>query len=263
MSRSFLALCLSLTMVAAGALSGETLAQSAAQSPYAKANRRDAIFLRFPEMAQRYWVDTETMAASHKSVAVPMPKQCSFVYSDAYTKGFMSEREVQDTAVSNCNRHLAELGPLGENYPTNCSCKIVISDDKYVVAPETMPEASPPQAYGPSSIFYRDPKGNVARLNGVTRYGALIGHDRSVTFSVENVRAEPVCEGTFTNETASTGRFSLSCFDGKFSGHGTYESKVGAPNDHIIARGSTPNGQPVVLVIGLPAQLAVNTYGGI
>jgi len=259
MFRPILAAFLALTTLAAGALSGETLAQSAAQSAYGKANRRDAIFLRFPEMAQRYWVDTETMAASHKSVAVPMPKQCAFVYSDAYTKGQMSEREVQDTAVSNCNRHLAELGPLGENYPTNCACKIVISDETYVVAKETMPD----QAYGPSSIFYRDPKGNVARLNGITRYGALIGHDRSVIFTVENVRAEPVCEGTFTNDTANSGRFSLSCFDGKFTGRGTYESKVGAPNDHIIARGSTPNGQPVVLVIGLPAQLAVNTYGGI
>ena len=254
MFRPILAAFLALTTLAAGAW-----AQSAAQSPYGKANRRDAIFLRFPEMAQRYWVDTETMAASHKSVAVPMPKQCAFVYSDAYTKGQMSEREVQDTAVSNCNRHLAELGPLGENYPTNCACKIVISDETYVVAKETMPD----QAYGPSSIFYRDPKGNVARLNGITRYGALIGHDRSVTFTVENVRSEPVCEGTFTNDTASSGRFSLSCFDGKFAGKGTYESKVGAPNDHIIARGSTPNGQPVVLVIGLPAQLAANTYGGI
>ena len=254
MLRPILAAFLALTTLAAGAW-----AQSAAQSSYGKANRRDAIFLRFPEMAQRFWVDTETMTASHKSVAVPMPKQCAFVYSDAYTKGQMSEREVQDTAVSNCNRHLAELGPLGENYNTNCACKIVISDETYVVPKATMPD----QAYGPSSIFYRDPKGNVARLNGVTRYGALIGHDRSVTFSVENVRSEPVCEGTFTNDTASSGRFSLSCFDGKFTGRGTYESKVGAPNDHIIARGSTSNGQPVVLVIGLPAQLATNTYGGI
>ena len=46
----------------------------------------------------------------------------------------------------------------------------------------------------------------VARLNGVARYGALIGRDRSVTFAVENVRGEPACEGTFTNDTASTGR---------------------------------------------------------
>jgi hypothetical protein len=254
MYRSLLAAFLALTVLAAGAW-----AQSAATSSYGKTNRRDPIFLRFPEMAQRFWVDTETMAATHKSVAVPMPKQCAFVYSDSYTKGQMSEREVQETAVSNCTHHLADLGPLGENYGVACTCRIVISDEAYVVPRETMPD----QAYGPASIFYRDPKGNIARLNGVAHYGALIGRDRSVTFAVENVRGEPVCEGTFTNESAKNGRFSLSCFNGQFNGSGTYDSKVGAPNDHIIARGSTPNGLPVVMVIGLPAQLAANTYGGI
>ncbi len=84
-----------------------------------------------------------------------------------------------------------------------------------------------------------------------------------MTFSVENQRAEPVCEGTFTNDTAASGRFSLLCFNGKFGGSGTYETRMGAPNDHIIARGAARNGQPVVMVIGLPAQLAANTYGGI
>jgi len=113
------------------------------------------------------------------------------------------------------------------------------------------------------SIFYRDDRGNVARLNGVARYGALIGRDRSVTFSVENPRAETVCEGTFTNESASAGRFSLNCFGGKFSGNGSYQTKFGAPNDHIIGRGQTGRGQPIVLVIGLPSQLAVGTYGAI
>ena len=113
------------------------------------------------------------------------------------------------------------------------------------------------------AVFYRDEKGNVARLNGVARYGALIGRDRSVTFSIENVRQEHVCDGTFTNENASSGKFSLSCFSGRFSGQGGYESKTGLPNDHIIARGSTNHGLPIVMVIGLPAQLAAGTYGGI
>ena len=49
-------------------------------------------------------------------------------------------------------------------------------------------ETLPDQAYGPTSIFYRDDRGNIARLNGVARYGALIGRDRSVTFSVDNPR---------------------------------------------------------------------------
>ena len=254
MLRAAFAAVLVLAVFAVGAM-----AQTAAQSPYGKAERRDAIFLRFPEMAHRFWDDSETKTASHNAVAVPMPRKCAFLYADAYTKGQMSEREVQETALSSCNHHLAELGPLGDNYAATCQCRLLISDGKYVVPRETLPDA----AYGPASIFYRDPRGNIARLNGSARYGALIGHDRSVTFQVENPRAEPVCEGTFTNEGTASGRFSLSCFYGKFSGSGTYESKLGAPNDHIIARGQTPAGQPIVMVIGLPSQLATSTYGGI
>ncbi len=119
-------------------------AQSAASSPYGKAERRDPIFLRFPEMAKRFWEDTETMAASHKSVAMPMPRQCAFTYADAYTRNQMSEREVQETAVSACRQKLTQLGPLGENYPVDCQCKVVISDGAYVVPRDTMPD----QAYG-------------------------------------------------------------------------------------------------------------------
>ena len=112
-------------------------------------------------MAQRYWENPETNAASHKVVAVPMPRQCAFLYADSYSKGQMSEREVQQLAVSNCNRKLAELGPLGENYSVDCRCQVVISDEHYVVPRSTLPTES----YGPVSIFYRDPTGNVARLN--------------------------------------------------------------------------------------------------
>jgi hypothetical protein len=114
-------------------LAGSAAAQYASNSNYGKPERRDPIFLRFPEMAQRYWVNTETMAASHKSVAIPLPRQCSFLYADTYTRGQMSEREVQETALSACNRKLSELGPLGENYNVACQCRIVISDDRYVV----------------------------------------------------------------------------------------------------------------------------------
>ena len=234
-------------------------AQYAANSSYGRPERRDPIFLRFPEMAQRYWVDTDTMAARHKAIAIPLPRQCAFVYADTYARGQMSEREVQDTAVSACNRKLAELGPLGENYNVNCQCRVVISDNTYVVPRDAMPD----QAYGPTSIFYRDNQGRIARLNGLARYGALIGHDRSVTFTIENISGQPVCEGTFTNESAGTGRFALSCFNVKFGGRGNYDSRLGAPNDHILARGQTAGGQPIVMVIGLPAQLAANMYGGI
>jgi hypothetical protein len=255
LARLLLTAAFGLTLLSGAAV----LAQSAAQSHYGKAERRDPIFLRFPEMAERYWVNTETMAASHKAVAVPMPKQCAFLYADAYTKGQMSEREVQETALSTCNRRLSELGALGENYGVHCGCQVVISDETYLVPRNTMPD----MAYGPVSIFYRDDRGNVARLNGVARYGALIGRDRSVTFAVENVRGEEVCDGTFTNEGTASGKFSLSCFNGKFAGQGGYQSKTGMPNDHIIARGQTARGLPIVMVIGLPSQLAAGTYGGI
>ena len=235
------------------------LGASAGAQSYGKAERRDPLFLRFPEMADRYWERSETSNASTKVVAIPMPKQCAFLYADAYTRGQQSEREVQDIAVSNCNRRLTELGPLGENYGVDCRCQVVISDERYMVPKSSMPD----DAYGPTSIFYRDDRGNVARLNGLVRYGALIGRDRSVTFTVENPRGEQVCTGTMTNENPGSGQFSLSCFGGKFAGRGSYESRTGAPNDHIIARGQTGRGQPVTMVIGLPAQLAANTYGNL
>ena len=236
-----------------------TLAAGAWAQSYGKAERRDPIFLRFPEMAQRFWENSETMTASHKSVAVPMPKQCAFLYADTYTRNQMSESEVRQMALSNCNAKLQQLGPLGENYGVACQCQVIISDGAYVVPREALPE----QAYGPASIFYRDDRGNIARLNGTAKYGALLGRDRSVTFSVDNPRSEPVCEGTFTNEGLRNGRFALSCFQGKFTGNGTYESHTGSPNDHILARGQTQRGQPVVIVIGLPSQLAANMYGGL
>jgi hypothetical protein len=249
---------LGLFLLAAIALAPAAWAQTAAQSQ-GKAERRDALFLRFPEMAERYWVNPETNAASHKVLAVPMPRQCAFLYADSYSKGQMSESEIQQLAVSNCNRKLTELGPLGENYNVDCRCQVVVSNEHYVVARSSLPTES----YGPVSIFYRDQSGNVARLNGLAKYGSLIGRDRSVTFAVDNPRGEQVCEGTFTNESAGNGRFSMSCFGGKFSGTGGYQSKTGAPNDHIVARGQTGQGLPVVMVIGLPAQLAAGTYGGI
>lgn len=238
---------------------GSAWAQSALTSPYGKAERRDPLFLRFAELADRYWVNTETMVATHKAVAVPLPRQCAFLYADSYSRGQMSETEVQQLALSACNRRLADLGPTGENYSVACQCKLVISNDMLMVPRDSLPD----EAYGPTSIFYRDDRGNVARLNGYARYGALIGRDRSVTMTIDNSRGEQVCDGTMTSSGANNGSFSLSCFGGKFSGSGGYQSKNGAPNHHIVGQGKTASGQPVVLVIGLPSQLAAGTYGGL
>lgn len=254
MIRTILAgLFVALTMV------GSALAQSAVQSPYGKANQRDPLFLRFAEMGQRLFVNTDTRAATHNAVAIPLPRQCAFTYADAYSRGQMSEREVQDMALSACNRRLAELGPTGENYNFACQCKLVVSNGTLMVPRDQLPD----EAYGPTSIFYRDDRGNVARLNGVARYGALVGRNRSVTMTVDNARGEHVCDGTLTSSGGASGAFSISCFNGKFSANGSYQSRSGAPNDHIVGQGQTVRGQPVVMVIGLPSQLAASTYGGL
>lgn len=252
MIRLLLAAALALSSAAA-------LAQSAATSPHGRANQRDPLFLRFAEMAERFWVNTDTMAASHKAVAVPMPRQCAFTYADAYSRGQMSEAEVQQMALSTCNQRLAQLGPIGENYTIACQCKLVISNGMLMVPRESLPD----EAYGPTSIFYRDDRGNVARLNGYARYGALVGRNRSVTLTVDNPRGERVCEGTLTSTGGPSGAFSLSCFNGRFASNGSYQSRTGAPNDHIVGQGQTARGQPVVLVIGLPSQLAAASYGGL
>jgi len=54
----------------------------------------------------------------------------------------MSESEVQQMALSNCNRKLAELGPLGENYSTDCRCQVVVSNERYVVPRSSLPDDS-------------------------------------------------------------------------------------------------------------------------
>jgi hypothetical protein len=99
MIRIFAIALVTLTL-ASNALTQTVWAQPSAQSPYGKAERRDPIFLRFADMANRYWVNTETNAASHKVVAIPMPKQCAFLYSDSYARGQMSESEVQETRTT-------------------------------------------------------------------------------------------------------------------------------------------------------------------
>lgn len=248
-------LLLALLSVAALSSAAAMAQQSAATSPYGKVERRDPLFLRFAEMAERYWGSTD----SHNAIAIPMPKQCAFTYADAYTRSQMSEAEVQQLALSACNRRLAELGPTGENFNFACQCKLVVSNGVLMVPRETMPD----DGYGPASIFYRDDRGNIARLNGQARYGALAGRNRSVTLTIDNSRGENVCEGTLTSTGGSGGAFSLSCFAGKFMGSGSYQNKSGAPNDHIVGQGQTSRGQPVVLVIGLPSQLAAGSYGGL
>jgi len=45
-------------------------------------------------------------------------------------------------ALSNCNRKLAELGPLGENYSTDCRCQVVVSNERLCRARSLLPDDS-------------------------------------------------------------------------------------------------------------------------
>ncbi|MBM3645218.1 MAG: hypothetical protein FJX02_12860 [Alphaproteobacteria bacterium] len=234
-------------------------AQSPFASPHGNVERRDPLFLRYAEMYDRYFEQTETMVAANKAIAIPMPRQCAFIYADEYARNQVSEREVQELALGRCQRRLQELGPIGENYGFECRCQLVVSNDRYLVPRSSLPD----EAYGPASIFFRDDRGGMARLNGYARYGALIGRNRSVTFTVNNPRSEQACDGTLTTGGGASGEFSLSCFGGRLAARGTFQSKTGQPNDHIVARGQTQRNLPVVLVIGLPSQLAAGHYGGI
>jgi hypothetical protein len=106
---------------------------------------------------------------------------------------------------------------------------------------------------GPISIVYRDDESNERILNGVVSYDSVLGRDRAVHFTVKNQSAEPVCDGTFAKEGPNSGKFSLSCFGGYFSGNGQYRRKTGDANNSFIAHGQTSRGFPIMLVIGRPA----------
>jgi hypothetical protein len=106
---------------------------------------------------------------------------------------------------------------------------------------------------GPISIIYRDDASNERNLNGVAHYGAVLGRDRSVSFTVNNQRAESVCNGTFTRDGPNGGKFTLSCLGGSssaFRANGSYERETGDPNDRLTAHGQTSRGFPITLVVG-------------
>ena len=113
--------------------------------------------------------------------------------------------------------------------------------------------ATPP---GPIIIVYRDDVSNVRQLKGVAHYAGLVGRDPSVSFTVVNDSGEQVCNGTFTPESRRTGKFSLTCFKGYFSGNGNYELKAGDRRNSFIARGQTAHGLPIMLVVGRPSGIA-------
>jgi hypothetical protein len=123
----------------------------------------------------------------------------------------------------------------------------------------TRPSIAQPAAAtrpGPIIIVYRDDISNVRQLKGVAYYGGLLGRDSSVPFTVVNESGEQVCNGTFTVESRRTGKFSLTCFKGYFSGNGNYELMAGDRRNNFIARGQTARGLPIMLVVGKPSGIA-------
>ena len=110
-----------------------------------------------------------------------------------------------------------------------------------------------PARQGPIILVYRDDISNVRQLKGVARYAGVLGRDPSVSFTVANESGEQVCNGTFTSESRRTGKFSLTCFKGYFSGNGTYEQKAGDRRNSFVARGQTAQGLPIMLVVGRPS----------
>jgi hypothetical protein len=115
-------------------------------------------------------------------------------------------------------------------------------------------------APGPITIVYRDDVSNVRQLKGTAHYGGVLGRDPSVPFSVANENGERVCDGTFTIESPSTGRFSLTCFRGYFSGNGNYERQARDRINSFIARGQTAHGLPIMLVVGRPSGISDNQF---
>ena len=113
---------------------------------------------------------------------------------------------------------------------------------------------------GPIIIVYRDDVSNVRQMKGVAHYDGVLGRDPSVAFTVINDSGDQVCNGTFTPEPHRTGKFSLTCFNGTFSGTGSYERKAGDRATSFVARGQTSRGQRIMLVVGKPAGIAEGQF---
>ena len=113
---------------------------------------------------------------------------------------------------------------------------------------------------GPIIIVYRDDVSNVRQLKGVARYAGALGRAPAVAVTVANENGEQVCDGTFTSESRRAGKFSLTCFKGIFSGSGSYEQKAGDRRNSFIARGQTPKGLPIMLVVGKPSGITEGQF---
>jgi len=220
----------------------------------------DPVFQRWPDLRQAYFENYETKVSMHKYVAMPMPRQCAFFYTAAFSTLQMSDRETRDKSVRDCNQRLHDLGALHENYSVECSCRPVIGRDKYRLDYAEMPA----QVFAPFAMFYRDRQGGTARLYGFAEIGMPPAGGGQVPITIYNSNGQQVCTGTLTSTKRVEGTYRLDCLRGTVISTGMLQGTRGnAPIAHSVARGTTPQGQPTTVVIGLPSQLAYDTYGRI
>ena len=219
----------------------------------------DPIFLRWPELRQAYFRTAETKVASHKYIAMPMPKQCAFFYAAAFSDSRLSDRDVREKSVRDCNTRLQELGALHENYAVECACRAVVGRDKYRLDFSEMPS----QFYAPFALFYRDRQGGTARLYGHVEVGVPPRSGAAeLPITVFNGAGQPVCSGTVNAMTGLEGNYTLDCLRGTVVSRGIMQAhKRNVPLEHSVARATSAQGQPTVVVIGLPSQLAYDLYG--
>lgn len=220
-------------------------------------NQNDPLFLRFPDLRQRYFESGETKIAHHKFIAMPMPKQCVYFYVDIYSKPNMSDRETRDEALRICKNRMESYGPLGENYAVPCECRLVVGRDKYRLDPSLLPT----MGYAPMSIFYRDPQGRSARVHGYTEFGLQFRRGESGPLTVYTPSGAQVCTGSISIPGAQSGNFTLNCPPARFQASGQLQYQTGQPKEHTVGRGTSQQGGPVTIVIGLPSGAAQSRYG--
>ncbi|HJQ56989.1 MAG TPA: hypothetical protein VJ890_08790 [Vineibacter sp.] len=222
-------------------------------------NQNDPVFLRFPDLRQRYFESGETKIAQHKFIAMPMPKQCVYFYVDIYSRPNMSDRDTREEALRLCRNRMEAYGSLGENYAVPCDCRLVVGRDKYRLDPSLLPT----MGYAPMSIFYRDPQGRAARVHGYAEFGLQFRRGESGALTIYNPAGTQVCTGTISIPGAQSGNFTLNCPPARFQANGQLQYQTGQPKEHTVGRGVSQGGGPVTLIIGLPSGAAQARYGSL
>ncbi len=251
--RKFLRI-LGLTLVA-GLAAGSAVAQD--EKGFGKVNEYDPVFLRFPELHQKYFKTGESQIARHKFIAMPMPKQCAYFYVDVYSSQQMSNHDTRREATRRCKLNMEKYGPLNQNYSVPCECEVVIGRDTYRLPAERLPT----MGYAPVSLYFRDGQGRATQHHGYTEFSLQFKPGESGSLLVFNANGTPVCTGTISIPGAASGNFTLNCGQGRFRVSGQLVYHQTPVKDHTVGRGATGDGGSVVLVIGLPAGAAQARYG--